>query len=189
VENLNRVTLLDDNHRPKAKKIEGLTPAQRRQGRRLSLYHNMHRRQLQEVADVMAQVGLGMAENESLGRIISNLAMKSNFRNFGNMCGEECQMLSFHHDAEEQGMFPLLHQQGDEALRKVVARLMAEHKVVHALIEELQGRAQALIVDPSTENFAATKASFADLERCVQSHFGYEETELEDALSVIDIGI
>jgi Hemerythrin HHE cation binding domain len=189
LEKLNRVTLLDDKHRPKAKEIEGLTPAQRRQGRRLSLYHNMHRRQLQEVADVMAQVAMGMAEAQSLSRIISDLSMRSNFRTFGNMCGEECQMLSFHHDAEEQGMFPLLQQQGDDPLRKVVERLIAEHKVVHELIEELDARAGALVADPMPTHFAATQSSFIDLEKCVKSHFGYEETELEDALSIIDIGI
>jgi hypothetical protein len=70
-----------------------------------------------------------------------------------------------------------------------VARLAAEHLVVHELIEELEQRAQVLIAAPTIENFEVVKSSFADLEKCVRSHFGYEETELEDALSVIDVGI
>ena len=56
MEKLNRITLLDNSKRPKAPKIENLTPAQRRQGRRLSLYHNMHREQLREVENAMVQI-------------------------------------------------------------------------------------------------------------------------------------
>ncbi len=189
MEKLTRITLLDDTHRPKAPKIDGLNLAQRRQGRRLSLYHNMHREQLQHVADMLVQVKQGIVEPAALGKIISNLDMKSHFRNFGNLCGQECQMLSFHHDAEEHMMFPTLHQAGEEGLRKVVARLVAEHKVVHELIEELEQCASAVVAEPTLKNFAAAQASFADLDRCVRSHFAYEETELEDALSVIDVGI
>lgn len=189
MEKLNRITLLDDRHRPKAQKVEGLSVAQRRKGRRLGLYHNLHREQLKNVGDVMAQVAAGTSDAKTLGTIISDLQMKTNFQAFGNLCGQECEMLSFHHDAEEQMMFPALNQAGDEALRKVVARLAAEHVVVHDLIMELEQCAQILIATPSSDNFVATQASFADLDRCVRSHFGYEETELEDALSVIDIGI
>jgi iron-sulfur cluster repair protein YtfE (RIC family) len=186
---LNRVTLLDDSNRPKALKIEGLSAAQRRQGRRLKHYHNMHREQLQNVADVMAQVAAGTLDAMVLGNALASLEMKSNFKAFGNLCGQECEMLTFHHGAEDSMVFPTLHEAGDEALRKVVARLAAEHLVVHELIEELEQRAQVLIAAPTIENFEVVKSSFADLEKCVRSHFGYEETELEDALSVIDVGI
>lgn len=189
VEKLNRVTLLDDANRPRARKIAGLTPNQRQQGRRLSLYHNLHREQLQNVANVLEQVKVGNMNAKNLGKIISDLEMKSNFRAFGNLCGQECEMLSFHHDAEEQMMFPSLRQAGDLALAKVVARLAAEHEVVHSLILELEHCAQALIVAPTIESFTATQQSFQDLQKCVLSHFGYEETELEDAMSVIDTGI
>ena len=98
-------------------------------------------------------------------------------------------MLTGHHGIEDAHMFPLLHHAGSEGLRKVVERLMAEHLVVHDLIEELEGAAQALVDAPTTENFAKAKAAFSDLEKCVRSHFGYEETELEEALGVIDVGI
>ena len=66
---------------------------------------------------------------------------------------------------------------------------MAEHLVVHELIEELEQRAWACLQSPSPESFAAAKETFKTLDTCVRSHFGYEETELEDALSVIDVGI
>lgn len=183
MEKLNRITLLDNSKRPKAPKIENLTPAQRHQGRRLSLYHNMHRQQLREVASAMVQI------DDSLLMKISALDMRHNFKVFGNMCGAECQMLSGHHGIEDQAIFPLLHEAGDAGLKKVVERLRAEHLVVHELIEELAAQAHEAIKNPTTESYTQLKSTFTELNTCVQSHFGYEETELADALGVIDVGI
>ena len=183
MEKLTRITLLDNNNRPKAPKIENLTPTQRRQGRRLSLYHNYHREQLREVESAMVQIDDALLEK------ISALDMRHNFKVFGNLCGQECQMLSGHHGIEDQAMFPILHQAGDTGLRRVVERLMAEHLVVHELIEELEAKAHEAIRNPNPETYRELKLTFTSLNTCVQSHFGYEETELEEALGVIDVGI
>ena len=181
MEKLNR--LLDDSKRPKAPKIENLTPDQRRQGRRLSLFHNLHRKQLREVERAMVQI------DDTLLVKISQLDMRHNFKVFGNMCGQECQMLSGHHAIEDQAVFPVLHETGSAGLKKVVERLMAEHLVVHELIEALEALAITAIQNPTPENHTKLKQSFTELNTCVQSHFGYEETELEDALGVTDVGI
>jgi iron-sulfur cluster repair protein YtfE (RIC family) len=180
---LTRVTLLDNTKRPKAPKIDNLSPSQRRQGRRLVLYHNHHRAQLREVEEAMVQI------DDALLAKISELDMRHNFTVFGNMCGNECQMLNFHHDAEEHMMFPILFEKGSEGLKKVVERLLAEHVVVHALIAELEEIAHEAVTAPTPESFEKLKSVFKELNTCVQSHFGYEETELEEALGVIDVGI
>ena len=184
MQKLNRVTLLDNTKRPKAPKIEGVTAAQRARGRRLKWFHNMHRAQLDEVREAMVNL-----DAEGLHNKVAALHMSANYRMFGNLCGQECQMLTGHHGIEDAYVFPLLHQAGGEGLRKVVERLMAEHLVVHELIEELEAAANTLVSAPTAENFAQSKAAFSDLENCVKSHFGYEETELEEALGVIDVGI
>jgi iron-sulfur cluster repair protein YtfE (RIC family) len=184
MEKLNRITLLDDTRRPKAPKIAGLSAQQRAHGRRLRWFHNMHRAQLDEVRDAMMAF-----DAEGLRDKVAALAMSANYRRFGNLCGEECQMLSGHHGIEDAHMFPILHSAGGAGLRKVVERLMAEHLVVHELIEELEAAAEVLTRLPTVENFAAAKEAFSDLEKCVKSHFGYEETELEEALGFIDVGI
>jgi iron-sulfur cluster repair protein YtfE (RIC family) len=183
MEKLTRITLLDDSNRPKAPRLENLTPPQRRQGQRLSLYHNYHRQQLRQVESAMVQI------DDTLLTKISELDMRHNFKVFGNMCGQECQMLSGHHGIEDQAMFPVLHQVGSSGLKKVVERLMAEHLVVHELIEELESLAHHAIQSPTPENYAKLRSTFTELNTSVQSHFGYEETELEDALGVIDLGI
>jgi iron-sulfur cluster repair protein YtfE (RIC family) len=183
MEKLNRITLLDNSNRPKAPKIENLSAAQRRQGRRLSLYHNMHREQMRQVMEAIEQI------DDTLRTKISELDMRNNFKTFGNMCGEECQMLTFHHQAEDQMMFPALHREGGDGLRKVVARLQAEHLVVHELLDALEAGAEAALRNPAPETYATLRETFKHLDTCVRSHFGYEETELEDALAVIDVGI
>ncbi len=184
MEKLNRVTLLDNSKRPKAPKIEGLNAFQRARGRRLKWFHDHHRAQLAEVARALETLdAAGLSEQ------IGKLDMSANYRTFGNLCGQECQMLTGHHIIEDIHMFPLLHQEGSDGVKKVVERMMAEHLVVHELIEELEQRALACLQKPNAENFAAAKKTFLDLNTCVRSHFGYEETELEDALGVIDVGI
>src|ERR1700691_3930222 len=53
------IAFLDDATRPKAPKIEGITPAQRSQGKRLALIHDYHLSQMDEVRWVMEQVEAG----------------------------------------------------------------------------------------------------------------------------------
>lgn len=90
-------------------------------------------------------------------------------------------MLTFHHTAEDSYVFPAL-MQGSDGLREVVERLAAEHKIIHRLLEHMEERAVAIISDPGAENFARLKDVFELLEKVVTSHFGYEQTELEEAI-------
>ena len=103
-------------------------------------------------------------------------------RMFGSMCGRECQVLTFHHDAEENMIFPQLEQQNIKALSGIVDRLKQEHLIVHELITRLETTSQELVQNPGEENLAKTKATFEQLQTAVSSHFGYEETELREAL-------
>lgn len=180
------ITLLDDATRPKAPKIEGITPAQRRQGKRLALIHEHHVEQMNEVRWVMEQVEAGEQSTETLLEAISSLQMAANYRVFGNLCGRECQMLTLHHTIEDQSIFPELRQ-GSDGLRKVVDRLAQEHLIIHQLLEALHDKAVNAVREPGRETFAALKAAFLALDRVVRSHFGYEQEELEEALGYFGI--
>jgi iron-sulfur cluster repair protein YtfE (RIC family) len=180
------ITLLDDATRPKAPKIEGITPAQRRQGKRLALIHEYHLEQMNEVRWVMEQVEAGEQSTETLLEAISSLQMAANYRVFGNLCGRECQMLTLHHTIEDQSIFPELRQ-GSDGLRKVVDRLAQEHLIIHQLLEALHDKAVNAVREPGRETFAALKAAFLALDRVVRSHFGYEQEELEEALGYFGI--
>ena len=181
MEKLNRITLLDGSKRPKAPKFDGVTPQQRKHGLRLRWFHDMHRAQLNEVMQTMAHIE---GDASVLAEQVSALKLRENIRRFGNLCGQECQMLTGHHGIEDAYIFPQLHDAGNDGLKKVVARLAAEHLVIHDLIEEMDRAAEAAVHSPGPESFTALKAALTTLNKIVLSHFGYEETELADALGI-----
>jgi hypothetical protein len=175
------IAVLDDATRPKAPKIEGITPRQRQSGKRLALIHDYHLAQIDEVRSVMDQVEAGAQSAAALAGAISALQMTANYRLFGKLCGRECRMLTLHHTIEDDSMFPALAGGGD-GLKKVVDRLKQEHLVIHRLLEALQAAAENAVGEPGRDTFSELKAAFLALERFVRSHFGYEQEELEEAL-------
>ncbi len=183
------IDLLDDRTRPKAPRLEGATDAHRRQGRRLATIHRLHLQQMAEVRRVMERVAAEEADTDALDAALSGLDMRRNYTAFGNLCGQECGMLTFHHTAEDRMLFPVLAAQANEGLRKVVERLAAEHEVVHALIERMEEAAGDAIRAPGADTFARLRDAFETLERVVVSHFGYEQEELEEALGYYGIPI
>ena len=168
--------------RPSMPALQNVTVAEQRAGLHLAAIHRMHLRDMQRLAHVLEQVEQGAVSPEVFAQEVSNVELTHNMRMFGTMCGRECQVLTFHHDAEEHMIFPQLEQQNIQALSRVVDRLKQEHLIVHELITRLETAAQALVQNPDEHNLAKTKATFAQLHTVVISHFGYEETELREAL-------
>jgi hypothetical protein len=182
------IDLLDDRTRPKAPKIEGVTPAQRAHGRRLAMIHRFHLQQMAEVHLAMERIEAGEEELARLGDAVSSMQMADNYRRFGALCGRECELLTFHHTGEDQLLFPALDK-GSEGLRKVVERLRAEHEIVHQLLEELEAAAIRTMQQPGPDTFASLREVFETLERVVVSHFGYEQEELEEAIGYLNVPI
>jgi iron-sulfur cluster repair protein YtfE (RIC family) len=136
----------------------------------------------------MEHVFAGNGSAEDLLTTITSMQMVSNMRQFGNLCGATCQMLTGHHSIEDQWMFPALLGHSD-GLNKVVNRLRAEHLVIHDLLENLEHAARGLINGPSSANAKQLRTAFARLEGFVKSHFGYEQTELEESLGYYGVEI
>ena len=182
------IILPDDNTRPKAPKIRNVTAWQRNNGKRLALFHEMHLRELARVRRAMERVAAGEGSAADLAKDISSLQMISNYRQFGNLCGAACDMLTGHHSIEDAYVFPRLKGHSD-GLTKVIERLQLEHGVIHSILVRLEAAAIALITDPGPVNAAALRAVYLILEEFVVSHFGYEQGELEEALGSYEIGI
>lgn len=180
------ITLLDDATRPKAPKIPNVTPEQRRHGRQLAMIHRLHLAQLEEVRLAMEMADQGAAGPEAVRDAVASLDMATNYHRFGTLCGRECWALTYHHTSEDQQVFPIVRQAGD-GIARVVDRLIAEHQIVHQLLVKLAEGATAVLDAPSRENFVALRDTFETLERVVRSHFGYEETELEEAIGVTNV--
>lgn len=162
--------------------LPGATDAHRREGRRLAAIHMGHVRDLHRIERVLTRIEAGDAPPEELRKIVLSLDMAENFRAFGTLCGRECRALNFHHNAEEYGMFPKLESVGHEALGKLVAKLRSEHEVIHELIRRLERAAMTLMFDPSDAAFQEAALVFRHLDAGIRLHFGYEETQLEEAL-------
>lgn len=173
---------LNEAARPLAPKVKGATDMHRRQGRQLAAIHRHYLMEMAQIGAVLARIEAGDTPPKDLKRIVLSLDMAENFRAFGSLCGRECQVLKFHHDIEGADMFPRIQAAGAGMFKKIVAKLLSEHEVVHELIVRLDHAADALIEDPSEENFAKAAATYRKLEEIVRSHFGYEETELAEAI-------
>ena len=176
------ITLLDDRTRPKAPKLEGATEQHELPGKHLKMIHRYHLMQLLQVRRALDEIAVGVPKQAELTQTITNLHLRKTMRMFGNLCGQECEMLNAHHNIESQMLFPVLHERGNDGIKKVVERLMAEHEIIHHLLQELELANIANSQNSTTESFSALKETFLALEKIIHSHFKYEETELEVAV-------
>lgn len=173
---------LDEANRPSAPMVPDATDMHRQQGQQLAMIHGHYLQEMAQIGAVLLRIEAGDAPPEHLRRIVLSMDMAENFRAFGNLCGRECQVLKFHHDIEGSSMFPRIEAAGGGMFREIVAKLKAEHEVVHELIVRLNQAAEDLAKAPNAENFDTAAATFRKLEEVVRSHFGYEETELAEAI-------
>lgn len=180
---------VDFGTRPTMPALPEATDQDRRMGRRLAAIHRMHLNDVGRIGIVLDRIEAGEASGKDLTDAVTQAEFAQNVRQFGSLCGRECMVLNGHHDIEECSLFPQLAGRGNDALRAVVARLMEEHKVVHELLVRLERAAMALMFDVDQEKFNEARAVFRQLETVVQSHFGYEETQLEEAIGVLGVGV
>src|SRR5262249_5004717 len=128
----------------------------------------------------------GLVTADDVARETADLAMVTNFRRFGNLCGQHCQIVNTHHSIEDAYLFPAIAAQSD-GYRGVAERLQAEHVVVHALLERQIDALNALVTSPSAEHFADAVEVFEALDRVLSSHLGYEEEQIGDAIGYFGI--
>lgn len=169
--------------RPKAPRVPEATAAQRKKGRGLAMIHAHYLRDMARISQVIDRIEAGDTPPAHLAQIVLASDMAQNLRAFGNLCGQGCQMLMMHHNIEESHMFPEIAAKA-ALFGPLVARLRAEHEVVHELLNRLATCAQALTQNPDPAGFDETRATFDALHRAIQSHFHYEETSLEEAIGV-----
>lgn len=174
------IDIFDSAKRPRGPRF-ALTSAQRRSGRRLAMIHQMHLDQIEEVEALILRIDAAAAAQDDLAGSIDDLAMTGNYRAFGILCGRECQNLTFHHTSEDAAIFPALRR-GDPVLDAVLDRLAEEHLVIHAAIETLLTQIATYRAAPGLATYGTLRESFNTLAALVRSHFGYEQTELEDAI-------
>lgn len=180
---------LQEAARPKMAPIPGATDTDRAQGRQLAAIHRHYLMEMGRVDMVFRRIEAGDAPPEELAQIVLSTDVARNLTAMGTICGQQCQVLMMHHNIEEGHMFPGLAAPDNPALRAVIAKLRQEHEVIHALLVDLDRAAQALRESPSDATFAEARAAFDRLSAAIRSHFGYEETELAEAIGFYLDGI
>lgn len=181
------IAFLDDKTRPQAEKLD-VTPAQRAPGRHLAMIHSHYKGNMTQLRGYLDQVRAGDGSLDELRDMAENLPILENYRRFGNLCGQHCRAIEMHHMIEDQSIFPRLLDKPN-GLKAVAERLIAEHKIVHALLVKLVERINALFEDTSKESFDAVIEVHDALERVLLSHFGYEEEQIGDALGYYNIQV
>ena len=180
---------LDFGQRPDAPVLDNVTPQQRRAGQQLAMIHGHYLSDLRKIALVIERIEAGDAPPDHLREIILAADMTRNFAAFGTLCGQGCRMLMMHHDIEETHMFPGVNSKAPTSFAPIVARLRAEHAVIHELLTRLATCAEDLAASPDQTGFDTTRHHFAALLTAIESHFGYEERTLEEAIGVYLDGI
>lgn len=175
------IAFLDDATRPTVPKLEGLADEQRQAGAHLRQVHDHLRDNMRAIRGLLQRAAEGLAGPDEVAQETSRMAMIGNFRRFGNLCGQHCQIVNTHHSIEDYHLFPALAAQSD-GYRRVTERLAAEHVVVHELLIAQIEALNALAAAPSAQSFAAAREVYEALERVLASHLGYEEEQIGDAL-------
>ena len=181
------IGFLDDATRPPAPKLEGLTEAQRAPGLHLRMVHDHLRENMKTLGKLIARASAGGVTRAEIAAETGNLDMVANYRRFGNLCGQHCQIVNTHHSIEDYAIFPALSEQG-AAFKAIADRLRAEHVVVHELLERLVDALNALAAEPTEARFEDALTVYHALERVLLSHLGYEEEAIGDALGYFGLG-
>jgi hemerythrin-like domain-containing protein len=180
------IRFLDDSTRPPVQKLDGLTPEQKAPGEHLKEIHNHLRDNMVTIGRLIDRALEGKITIEEVEAETADLAIVANYKRFGNLCGQHCQIVEMHHSIEDYAVFPKLATYG-EPFRKIAERLKAEHVVVHELLERLMDALVALTETPTSENFATAREVYEALARVLLSHLGYEEDAMGDALGYFEI--
>lgn len=180
------IAFLDDTTRPPIQKLEGLSPRQRAAGAHLRKIHDNLRDNMKTLDALIERASRGDISHAEIASETDNLAMIANYRRFGNLCGQYCNMVNMHHSIEDAHFFPRLADKGS-AFKAIADRLQAEHVVVHELLVNLVDALNALAAEPNAARFEDARTLFAALERVLLSHLGYEEEAIGDALGYFGI--
>jgi len=175
------IQFLDDATRPAPVKLEGLTDEQRDAGLHLKAVHNHLRDNMLMLGRLIERAAAGGVSAAEVTAEASVLVMVNNYRRFGNLCGQHCQIVNTHHSIEDEALFPGIASQGP-AFKAIADRLRAEHVVVHELLVRLITALGTLASQPCPKHFDDAVTIYRALERVLLSHLGYEEDAIGDAL-------
>jgi hemerythrin-like domain-containing protein len=166
-------------HRPAAAAGLQYSDTGRQVGQHLIDVHDMLRRELDELRQIVTQVRDGALDAGAARSALNDMAMRQNDWTLGAFCSRYCHAVARHHGLEDDAIFPHLAS-SDERLEPVIDRLTEEHLVIHDAIEEVD---RALVAHINDHDFARLQAAIDLLTDALLSHLSYEEHELVEPLA------
>jgi hemerythrin-like domain-containing protein len=151
----------------------------RQVGQHLIDVHDMLRRELSELREIVAQVRDGALDAGDARSALNEMAMRQNDWTLGAFCSRYCHAVARHHGLEDDAIFPHLAS-SDERLQPVIGRLTEEHLVIHDAIEEVD---RALVQHIVQHDFDRLQRAIDLLTDALLSHLSYEERELVEPLA------
>ncbi|HEX3433409.1 MAG TPA: hemerythrin domain-containing protein [Solirubrobacteraceae bacterium] len=166
-------------HRPPSDDQVEYSETGRKVGQHLVDVHDMLRRELTELRDIVSQVRAGALDAGDARSALNEMAMRQNDWTLGAFCSRYCHAVARHHGLEDDAIFPHLAR-SDATLTPVIDRLTDEHLVIHDAIEEVD---RALVAHINDHDFTRLQAAIDLLTDALLSHLSYEEHELVEPLA------
>jgi hemerythrin superfamily protein len=149
-------------------------------GQHLVEVHDMFRRELTELRELLTRVRDGATSAGDARAGLNAMAMRQNDWTLGAVCSRYCSGVTHHHHLEDEGIFPHLRK-SDESLAPVLDRLGAEHLEIHDAIEAVDTALVRHMNEPT--DFEGIEAAVEELSKALLTHFSYEEEQLVEPLS------
>lgn len=179
---LSAVAPWDESTRPHRRPDTGTTYTRRGRlvGRHLIDVHDMLRKELAELRDILAQVREGAIGAGEARAALNEMALRQNDWTLGAFCSRYCGVVTQHHGIEDDAVFPHLRR-SEPSLGVVIDRLTEEHHVIHDAIQDVDA---ALVHHLRHRgDFDRIQAALDFLTDALVSHLSYEERELVEPLA------
>jgi hemerythrin-like domain-containing protein len=167
-------------HRPESGPEVTYTERGRRVGQHLVEVHDMLRRELSELREVLAQVRDGVVSAGNARSALNEMALRQNDWTLGAFCSRYCGVVAQHHGLEDDAVFPHLAR-SDRSLEPVIQRLADEHLVIHDAIQDVDRALVDHINHP--DDYGPIQTAIDSLTDALLSHLSYEEYEIVEPLA------
>jgi alkanesulfonate monooxygenase SsuD/methylene tetrahydromethanopterin reductase-like flavin-dependent oxidoreductase (luciferase family)/hemerythrin-like domain-containing protein len=149
-------------------------------GRHLIDVHDMLRRELGELREVLSQVREGALTAGAARSALNEMALRQNDWTLGAFCARYCGVVAQHHGLEDDAIFPHLVR-SDTTLAPVIERLADEHLVIHDAIQAVDRSLVRHMNHP--DDFEPIQEAIDFLTDALLSHLSYEEYEIVEPLA------
>ncbi len=146
----------------------------------LKAMHNALRHDLTVCRALADQVAAGAAP-EHIRAQITSLQTSSPLWKLRANCLYYCRFVHTHHTIEDMALFPALRR-ANPGLGPVIDKLMADHRQVSSLLDEIEVGAKALLLQDGTTARTRVVDALNDLATDLLAHLAFEEEAIGPTL-------